>query len=115
MKFGFALYATIVCGSGADAFTAGVGRSSRVGRVSPLREGIAEELDLPCEGDCSLGSYPNMPDSVHPGVVTGQAMVDLLDHAKDNGELYKQVSLEEKLCQLKCNKQTRCIFDHTIS
>jgi fructose-bisphosphate aldolase class II len=26
-----------------------------------------------------------MPDSVHPGVVTGQAMVDLLDHAKDNG------------------------------
>ena len=30
-------------------------------------------------------SYPDLPKSVHPGVLSGQAMVDLLDHAKANG------------------------------
>ena len=29
--------------------------------------------------------YANLPSSVHPGVVTGQAMLDLLNHAKENG------------------------------
>lgn len=85
MKFGIALLASALMGSGsADAFTAGVSRSSR---VSPLREKMAEELDIPCEEECALESFPNMPASVHPGVVTGQAMVDLLDHAKENGKL----------------------------
>jgi len=32
-----------------------------------------------------MSSYPNMPESVHPGVLTGQAQVDLLNHAKENG------------------------------
>merc|ERR1712087_796413 len=36
-------------------------------------------------GECALSSYPNLPESVHPGVVTGQALVDLLNHAKENG------------------------------
>jgi hypothetical protein len=27
-----------------------------------------------------------MPPSVHPGVLSGQATMDLLDHAKQNGE-----------------------------
>ena len=30
-------------------------------------------------------SFPNLPASVHPGVVTGQAMLDLINHAKENG------------------------------
>ena len=81
MKLGFALLATTV--AGANGFAASVGRSSR---VAPLQEKIADELDLPCEDECALESFPNMPPSVHPGVVTGQAMVDLLNHAKDNGE-----------------------------
>ena len=81
MKFGIALFSTAVMGSGADAFTAGIKRSSRVG--SSLK--IADEFGLPCEDECALESFPKMPESVHPGVVTGQAMIDLLDHAKENG------------------------------
>jgi len=30
------------------------------------------------------GSFPKLPDSVHPGVVTGQALSDLLNWAKEN-------------------------------
>mmetsp|Transcript_37551 Transcript_37551/g.79808 ORF Transcript_37551/g.79808 Transcript_37551/m.79808 type:complete len:505 (-) Transcript_37551:293-1807(-) len=30
-----------------------------------------------------LGSFPKLPDSVHPGVVTGQALQDLLNWAKE--------------------------------
>jgi hypothetical protein len=55
-------------------------------RTAPLREKIAEELDLPCEDECALKSFPNLPESVHPGVLSGQAMMDLLNHAKENGE-----------------------------
>lgn len=83
MKLGFALFATVVLGSGADAFTSSVSRSSR---VAPLRETISSELGTPCEEECALDGFPNMPASVHPGVVTGQAMIDLLDHAKEQGE-----------------------------
>lgn len=86
MKLVIAVLSTIVLGSGADAFTAGVRKSTRVASVS-VRDKIAEELDLPCEEECALDSYPNMPPSVHPGVVTGQALVDLLEDAKTRGEL----------------------------
>ena len=67
----------------AGGFAAGVRKTSR---VAPLREKMAEELGTPCEDECALESFPNLPPSVHPGVVTGQAMIDLLDHAKENGE-----------------------------
>ena len=40
---------------------------------------------IPCIGECALGSYPNLPESVHPGVVTGDALVDLLNDAKAKG------------------------------
>jgi len=46
---------------------------------------VTEEFDLPCDDDCAIDRYPNLPDSIHPGVLTGQAMVDLLNHAKENG------------------------------
>jgi len=81
MKFGFAFLATIV---GAEAFSSNVQSSSRA-RTVGLREKIAEELDLPCEDECALKSFPNLPESVHPGVVTGKALADLLNHAKENG------------------------------
>jgi len=35
--------------------------------------------------DAPVGTFPKMPESVHPGVVSGQALVDLLNHAKENG------------------------------
>jgi hypothetical protein len=94
MKFVIAVFATIVMGSGADAFTAGVRRSARVASVS-VKDKIAGELDIPCEEECALESYPNM----HPGVVTGQALVDLLEDAKKRGEL----SVEVKLCRRPLN------------
>jgi fructose-bisphosphate aldolase class II len=92
MKIVIALFATIVA---ADAFTSSVRKSARVPSISasteattgiPLKEKIAEELGLPCEEECGMDSYPNMPPSVHPGVVTGQALVDLLNDAKTRGE-----------------------------
>ena len=52
-----------------------------------LSEKMSEELDIPCDDECAMTSYPNLPESVHPGVLSGQAMVDLLEHAKENGTL----------------------------
>merc|ERR1719316_2186649 len=45
----------------------------------------SEDLGIPCVGDCDIQAYPNLPASVKPGVVTGQALVDLLDDAKARG------------------------------
>ena len=56
-------------------------------KTSTRLSGISEEFGIPCEEDCALVSYPNLPPSVHPGVVSGQALVDLLNHAKDNGKI----------------------------
>ena len=56
------------------------------GSTTQLSEKMAEELGTPCEDECAMDSYPNMPPSVHPGVNTGQAMIDLLNHAKENGK-----------------------------
>lgn len=55
--------------------------------VTKRYSGIAEELGLPCGEECALSSFPNMPESVHPGVLSGQAQMDLLNHAKENGTL----------------------------
>ena len=46
---------------------------------SALRS-MSDELDIPCEDECAIDSYPNLPESVHPGVLSGQAMVDLVSH-----------------------------------
>ena len=63
-------------------------------KTSTRVSGISEEFGIPCEEDCALVSYPNLPASVHPGVVSGQALVDLLNHAKDNGKLDFKLLLE---------------------
>jgi hypothetical protein len=52
-----------------------------------LKGQASTELGLPCEDDCAIAKYPNLPASVHPGVLSGQAQIDLLRHAKENGEL----------------------------
>mmetsp|Transcript_45366 Transcript_45366/g.53119 ORF Transcript_45366/g.53119 Transcript_45366/m.53119 type:complete len:446 (+) Transcript_45366:79-1416(+) len=47
--------------------------------------GMSDELGIPCEEECALEAYPNLPASVHPGVLSGQAMLDLLEDAKTKG------------------------------
>ncbi len=51
-----------------------------------LKMSMSEELGIPCDDECALESYPNMPASVHPGVLSGQSLKDLIQHAKTNGE-----------------------------
>jgi len=46
---------------------------------------MSDELGIPCEDECAMESFPKLPPSVHPGVLSGQAMLDLLNHAKENG------------------------------
>ena len=59
---------------------AGASRSAaRLTRMAA--ETFSEELGMNCEGDCEA-VYSKLPKSVKPGVVTGQALVDLLDYAK---------------------------------
>jgi hypothetical protein len=48
--------------------------------------GVADELGIPCEGECSISRYPNLPESVHPGVLSGKALLDLLQDAKTKGK-----------------------------
>lgn len=46
---------------------------------------LAQELGIPCEDECALPRYPNLPESIHPGVLSGQAQLDLLKYAKEKG------------------------------
>lgn len=56
-------------------------------RTSVSLKDTAKELGIPCEDECALESYPNLPDSIHPGVLSGQAQLDLFKHAKENGKI----------------------------
>jgi len=59
--------------------------AARFMRMSAPESGtFSEDLGIPCEGDCEA-VYSKLPSSVKPGVVTGQALVDLLDYAKAEG------------------------------
>lgn len=53
---------------------------------------VAEDFNIPCSDECAMDKFPNLPDTIHPGVVSGQALVDLLDHAKTNGKIVKDKS-----------------------
>ena len=70
--------------SSAYAFAGGF--RPTIHKSTGLFGGIAEELGIPCEDECAVESYPNLPPSVHPGVLSGQATIDLLNHAKENGK-----------------------------
>jgi hypothetical protein len=82
MKFSIAVSAALLAPS---AYGFSIQSAFGVRKSSSL-SGVAEELDLPCEDECAITSFPNMPESVHPGVLTGQAQLDLLNHAKENGK-----------------------------
>lgn len=66
----------------ANAFTTATPTRSNLHQLSG---GASKELDLPCEDECAIEKYPNLPASVHPGVLSGQAQLDLLQHARENG------------------------------
>lgn len=80
MKLSLAIFLASVASSNAFAPSA-----SGVSTFA-LKGGMSDDIGLPCEDECALESFPNLPESVHPGIVSGQAMVDLLQHAKDNGK-----------------------------
>ena len=98
MKLSIGIAALIaICTSDVSAF-APSGASSRT--ASLILENMADDVGIPCEEECALDSYPNLPPSVHPGVLSGQAIMDLLQHAKDNGEKSKNhcIALYCDLC-----------------
>ena len=88
MKFSIAIFlASTASSTFANAFTPtshAVGRTT--GTSSALNGGMSNDVGIPCTEECALESFPNLPDSIHPGVLSGQAMMDLLQHAKDNGK-----------------------------
>lgn len=72
--------------SGAQAFVPFLNVKSPVTKLNNM----ANDVGIPCEDECALESFPNLPPSVHPGVLSGQAMMDLLNHAKENGEYFQR-------------------------
>lgn len=82
MKLSFSL-ATFFFASQAVAFAPGFQP-----RTSVAMRGTVGELGIPCEDECALECFPNLPESVHPGVLSGQAQMDLLQHAKEHGKAY---------------------------
>ncbi|KAG7350924.1 fructose-bisphosphate aldolase [Nitzschia inconspicua] len=81
MKFSVA---TLLVSSAVSMTSAFVPASTRTSPFA-LKGGMSEDVGLPCEDDCAIEKYPNLPESIHPGVLSGQAMMDLLEHAKQNG------------------------------
>eukprot|EP00428_Durinskia_dybowskii_P028131 CAMPEP_0170248496 /NCGR_PEP_ID=MMETSP0116_2-20130129/24043_1 /TAXON_ID=400756 /ORGANISM="Durinskia baltica, Strain CSIRO CS-38" /LENGTH=435 /DNA_ID=CAMNT_0010499389 /DNA_START=139 /DNA_END=1446 /DNA_ORIENTATION=+ len=81
MKFSIVVVALSMACSHAFVPTSTTGRMSA---VKPLKK-MSDDVGIPCEDECALESFPNLPESVHPGVLSGQAMMDLLKHAKENG------------------------------
>jgi len=53
-------------------------------RVDLRSASVSEDMGIICENECAISSYPKLPASVHPGVVTGQALMDLLEYAREN-------------------------------
>ena len=76
------LSSTFLFLSGVQAFNTSFNGKSPVQKL----QGMAGDVGIPCEDECALERFPNLPPSVHPGVLSGQAMMDLLHHAKENGE-----------------------------
>jgi len=88
MKIAASIFSAFIAGTiSASAFVAPQTHAvSRGGNVAPTSlNSMSDELGIPCEDECANPGYTDLPASVHPGVLSGQAMVDLLDHAKANG------------------------------
>eukprot|EP00435_Cladocopium_sp_Y103_P003273 s5613_g1.t1 len=70
----------------AGAVAAAAGTRKAVKPRKAARKAQSEKrFPVLSRSDPPLGKFPKMPESVHPGVVSGQALVDLLNHAKENG------------------------------
>jgi fructose-bisphosphate aldolase class II len=82
MKLSFAAIFLVTSAFAADAFAPA---NSCKASSSSLNGAMSEDVGIPCEEECAVEKYPNLPDSVHPGVLSGKAMMDLLRHAKENG------------------------------
>ncbi len=85
MKFSLAIF--LASAASSSAFAPGA-----TGRASTfMNGGMSSDIGIPCEDECALESFPNLPETVHPGVLSGKAMVDLLQHAKDNGKCVDEI------------------------
>jgi len=83
LAFGAATAAAVGRRRRCPAARTGTSGSRTARRAQPLS---LEEKRFPVlTGRPPLGKFPNLPESVHPGVVTGQGLKDLLDWAKENG------------------------------
>ena len=71
--------------------------------------GSSVDLGTPCEDECALEKFPNLPDSIHPGVLSGQAQVDLYKHAKENGECYTWVDVKIRSRNLSMGRRVRLL------
>ena len=84
MKFSLAVF---LVSAASSAYVKAFAPSNN-GPVSPftMKGGMSDDIGIPCEEECALEKFPNLPESIHPGVLSGQAMMDLLQHAKENGK-----------------------------
>ena len=46
---------------------------------------VASDLNIPCGEECALDQFPSMPPSIHPGVLSGDGLMDLMADAKARG------------------------------
>lgn len=84
MKVSACVLSLVCLGVPSAAF---VGRSPALVRTTTPLSDMASELGIPCAEECALPKFPNLPDTIHPGVLSGKAQVDLYKHAKENGAL----------------------------
>lgn len=89
MKFATACSLVLLASYGTNAFVsptknvAGTFGVSKAPSKTEVAMGtMADELGLPCT---DIPAFPKLPASVHPGVLSGQAMMDLLADAKEKG------------------------------
>lgn len=88
MKFSLAAFVISSALSMTSAFMPSSSSSSSTATAAvttALHGGMSSDVGIPCEDDCAIDKYPNLPDSIHPGVLSGQAQMDLLNHAKEHG------------------------------
>jgi len=75
----------LTLGASSLAVAAAARRGKRASRKAQPASLEDKRFPVLSRRDAPVGTFPKMPESVHPGVVSGQALVDLLNHAKENG------------------------------
>jgi hypothetical protein len=95
MKLSFAIF-LVASAFAADAFAPSA--SCVNNRSSSLNGAMSEDVGIPCEDECAIEKFPNLPESIHPGVLSGKAMMDLLQHAKDNGTFFFALDVGVFVC-----------------